>query len=385
MNYLMVDISGKVLNYDIALCEAMFRNLSKNVFLKFFAANIDPSKIECPSKKLFSLVPKSLRNSENKIKRGAKALEGIVNYLYLVMYVLIHHVDVLHLQWLPFLEICSIEKIYLKLIHLLSPKTKIVLTVHNLYPHNFSDKRKIIYRNRFDEIKIFIDTFILHLECSKFEFCKQFNVDPMKVEVRHHGIFVPKNVEIVPHIRGEKLNLIMYGNQSYYKGTDVFVDALNLLPDESRQKVHATIVGQIDNGFYQELKQKTDGLDVEWIPEFVSDDFLYKKIMESDVIVVPYREISQSGVLLLALSFKRMILASNLPSFKETLAGFSDDMFFENGNAESLANVIEKCLKVGGKLDNYECLVENLCDRYSWNIIAKDYLNFSYSNTGHYA
>ena len=372
MNYLMVDISGKVLNYDIALCEAMFKALPKNDHLKLFAANIDTSKIECPSKKMLSLVPKSLRNSENKIKRGIKALEGIVNYLFLVICLLFNHVNVLHLQWLPFLEICSIEKIFLKLIRFVSPKTKIILTVHNLYPHNFDDKQKESYCKRFDGIKSLIDTFILHLECSKVEFCEQFNVDLQKVRVVHHGIFVPKNVEVVPHIRGEKLNFIMYGNQSYYKGTDVFVDALNLLPKELKQKVHATIVGKIDNGFYQELKQKTSNLDVEWIPKFVPDDVLYKKIMESDVIVIPYREISQSGVLLLALSFKRMIIASDLPSFKETLAGFGDDMFFENGNVCGLAKAIGTCLISCGKNENIESVIEKLCDSYSWEKIGRN-------------
>ena len=382
MNYLMVDISGKVLNYDIALCEAMFKNLSQNDHLKLFAANIDPQKIECPSKKMLSLVPKSLRNSENKIKRGAKALEGIVNYLYLVVYILFHQVNVLHLQWLPFLEICSIEKIFLKLIRVASPKTKIILTIHNLYPHNFNDKQKEAYRERFDRIKNLINTFILHLECSKIDFCKQFDVETNKVKVVHHGIFVPKNIEIVPHNCGKKLNLIMYGMQSYYKGTDIFVEALNLLSEESKQKVHATIVGKIDNGFYHELKQRTDDLDVEWIPEFVSDEILYKKIMESDTIVIPYREISQSGVLLLALSFKRMIIASDLPSFKETLAGFSDDLFFENGNAKSLAGVIEKIRTHSSKPNAFDFSTDIFLDKYSWNKIGKDYLNFVYSSGG---
>ena len=376
MNYLMVDISGKVLNYDIALCEAMFKNLSQKDHLKLFAANIDPQKIECPSKKMLSLVPKSLRNSENRIKRGAKALEGFVNYLYLVLYVLFHRVDVLHLQWLPFLEICSIEKVFLKVIRFTSPKTKIILTVHNLYPHNFNDKQKRNYRKRFDGIKKLIDAFILHLECSKKEFCEQFNVNSSEAKVIPHGIFVPKNLEIAPHIRGEKTNFIMYGNQSYYKGTDIFVNALNLLSEESKQKVHATIVGKIDNGFYQELKQKTNGLDVEWIPEFVPDDVLYKKIMDSDVIVIPYREISQSGVLLLALSFKRMIIASDLPSFKETLAGFSDDMFFEKENAESLVNVIENVLKC--QINAEKCVqnLDHLRRVYLWEEIANKYIDF---------
>ena len=211
MNYLMVDISGKVLNYDIALCDAAFKALQKNDYLKLFAANINSSKTECPSKKLLSLVPKSLQNSENKIKRGVKALEGIANYLYLVVYVLLYRVDVLHLQWLPFLEICSVEKIFLKLIRVISSKTKIILTVHNLYPHDLSDKQRERYRKRFDGLKNLIDLYILHLECSKADFCKQFDVVSGKVRVIPHGIFVPKNIEIVPHVRGEKINLIMYG------------------------------------------------------------------------------------------------------------------------------------------------------------------------------
>ncbi len=372
MNYLMVDISGKVLNYDIALCEALFKELPENDHLTLFAANIDSSKIECPSKKLFSIVPKGLRNSENKIKRGAKALEGVFNYLYLVFYVLFHRVNVMHFQWLPFLEICSIEKFFLKLIRLVSPKTKVILTVHNLYPHNFNDKQKECYRKRFDEVKEMIDTFILHLECSKVEFCNQFNVAPTKVNVVHHGIFVPKNIEIVPHVHGEKLNLIMYGNQSYYKGTDILVDALNLLPKDCQDKVHTVIAGKIASDYYEPLKKKTEHLDVKWIPEFVPDDVLYNNIAESDVIVIPYREISQSGVLLLALSFKRPIIASDLPSFKETLAGFSDNIFFKNGNSQNLANKIENFLNCSEKTECYESVIQNLCDKYSWEKIGKD-------------
>ena len=376
MNYLMVDISGKVLNYDIALCEAMFKVLSDGEHLIFFAANIDPSKIDCPSKRLISLVPKSLKNSENKIKRGMKAIEGVVNYLYLLLYILFHRVDVLHFQWLPFLEICSMEKIFLQMIRIVSPKTKIVLTVHNLYPHNFSDKKKASYSKRFDGIKNFINVFILHLECSKVEFCNLFKVASVKVKVIHHGIFVPQNLKIDSHTHNKTLNLIMYGNQSYYKGTDIFIDALNLLPEESKKTVRASIVGKIDNDFYQELKQKARCLNIEWVPEFVSDEYLYEKIKESDVIVIPYREISQSGVLLLALSFKRIIIASDLPSFKETLTGCSDEIFFENGSAKSLAQVIEKVSNGQIDMESEVKKLDQLQHMYSWEKIATRYKVF---------
>ncbi len=73
MNYLMVDISGKVIDYDVALCEAMFKHLKPNDNLVFFSTDILPKIINCPSKKLFSIVPTSFKSSENKLKRGLKA------------------------------------------------------------------------------------------------------------------------------------------------------------------------------------------------------------------------------------------------------------------------------------------------------------------------
>jgi glycogen synthase len=71
-----------------------------------------------------------------------------------------------------------------------------------------------------------------------------------------------------------------------------------------------------------------------------------------------------------------MIIASDLPSFKETLTGFSDEMFFENGNAKSLAKTIENCFQVVYKNENANSVIEKLCDEYSWEKIGKRYLNF---------
>ena len=73
---------------------------------------------------------------------------------------------------------------------------------------------------------------------------------------------------------------------------------------------------------------------------------------------------------MLALSFKRMIIASDLPSFKETLAGFSENIFFENGNEKSLANVIEKFYD----RDFDACEQLNEIERkFSWDKIANCY------------
>ena len=168
----------------------------------------------------------------------------------------------------------------------------------------------------------------------------------------------------------------MYGNQSTYKGTDVFVQALSLLPQEYKDKVHALVVGKTYSDYLNELKEKKQNANIEFIPEFVSDEDLYKYIADSDIIVLPYREISQSGVLLLALSTKRLIITSDIPSFKETLAGMGEDTFFENGNAENLSKLIVKY--ADGLVEEKKQLdfIESLEAKYSWENIAETYKSF---------
>lgn len=364
----MVDISGKVPKYDVALSEAIASCLSPNDEFTLLAANINPKSVECKSKRLLSLVPKKFQNSENIFKRVVKALEGLLNYVYLVLYIFFRRPTVIHFQWLPFLEVSSIERYFLRLIKVVSPKSKIWLTVHNIYPHNSSEKAREGYKIRFASVKNFFDMFILHLQTSKSEFCGEFGISEARCKVIPHGVFVPQDLKITHHQRGDKLRLVMFGNQSYYKGTDVLVDAIALLPKEIQDQVTTTIVGQTPDDYLKTLQEKAVGLDIKFIPKFVPDDVLNGIILESDVIVLPYREISQSGVLLLALYFERPIICSGLPSFKETLEGYNSHLFFEKDSPKDLARVIVGMVSEPN-LDATD--VQSLKKKYSWENIAQ--------------
>ena len=89
--------------------------------------------------------------------------------------------------------------------------------------------------------------------------------------------------------------------QTYYKGTDILVDAVNLLPAEYSEKIETRIVGGVGESYLQELKGKDSNSLIHWKSYFLSNDELYEEINNSDVLVLPYREISQSGVLLLSI------------------------------------------------------------------------------------
>ena len=132
-----------------------------------------------------------------------------------------------------------------------------------------------------------------------------------------------------------KLHILQFGGQSYYKGTDVLVNAVCGLDEERKAKIETRIVGGISQSLLEELKTKDKDSIIKWKAYFLDDEELHQEINDSDIIVLPYRAISQSGVLLLSINFGKLIICSDLPSFMETMRGEEGNeldgcLFFKN-------------------------------------------------------
>lgn len=370
MLYYIEDISGKVENYDIALFNAIRAEVSKSSV-----------RLLLPGINLLYIVPRKFKASENIIKRILKVAEGLFNYVYTMINVACTKPDVLHLQWLPFIEFNGCEVPILKSIKRLSPKTKLVLTIHNIYPHNMSMKAKKKYNIRFREACALFDAFIVHTNISKEEVICEFGLIPDKVNVCCHGVFEPKSIKINTTRRKEgKLHILQFGGQSYYKGTDLLVDAVCGLDERHKAKIETHIVGGITSHFLEELKTKDKDSLIKWKPYFLDDDELYQEINDSDIIVLPYRAISQSGVLLLSIYFGKLIICSDLPSFKETMRGqegdkLDDSLFFKSEDADSLKKILTRYIDKNINEKDVQDRVQHLKKLYSWTNAAKSTLD----------
>jgi glycosyltransferase involved in cell wall biosynthesis len=302
-----------------------------------------------------------------------KIIEAAFNYLTVLLRVVINKPDVVHFQWFPLLDYVSVEVLFVRLLGLLSSKTKLVLTVHNVYPHNFTTSQKQSYRKRFISISRLVDLVIVHTNDTKCQVMKEFLLDDAKIRVVHHGVFIPKQFTPSINTYNGGVSFIMYGNMSEYKGVDLFVEAFTLLPESYKKRAHGVIAGVIPNkDMYERLRAESKSLNIEWYPYFLPEQELYEKIDNSNVIVLPYRQISQSGVLLLALYFKRIIITSNLPAFKETLEGFTDDMFFESDNPASLSLLFQKVIDGKIDLERQKEAIKALNIKFSWAKAAED-------------
>lgn len=380
MKIVILDITARnAVQYNPSLCEALACSDSSN------SVTLLSPKLAIPAryynyKKLLRIIPDAWELSTGRFKRVLRALEVVLNYLFVSSYILVKRPDIIHIQWLPFLEFSSVERLFVPLFKVSHRRLKIVLTVHNLYPHNMSDSERIKYKKRFGYLAKYIDAYIVHLKSTKERFASEFSINKEKVFVSYHGIYVGRNIESKESLQGARKSVILYGYQSHYKGADLVVKAYGLLPKEERDMLLITIVGKTDDTLFKSNHDEAKHLGINWINQFVSDEELYSMISSSDLILLPYREISQSGVLLLALSYKKPILTSDLPSFLETLDGYPLDCFFKSSDAKSLAALLSRYIK--GDIDEglLVDIIGKLNIKYSWEETAKSTIRaYSYA------
>lgn len=367
---LVVDISGKVTSYDVSLYEAICNQTTDSVSLLY------------PGHGLLNMIPKKYHSSANIVKRMVKVFEGLMNYLLLSVILLFKKVDILHLEWLPFMEFVGWENTILASMRTLSKRTKFILTIHNVYPHDLTDVEKLKYNRRFRKISKKFDSYIVHTQTSKSDVIREFGLNNSDVYVCYHGVFKPtlNSIQYNEH-NDNRIRILQFGIQSYYKGTDVLVDAIAKLPKSYAEKISTRIVGSIQTDFFNNLKKMDKENRIQWRPYYLTKEDLYDEIVNCEIVVLPYRAISQSGVLLLALYFNKIVIMSNLPSFIETMHGdienakeLDDDMFFINEDSDSLNELLKKYIDKRVNTAAVKNRIRQLSLLYTWDNAAKNTL-----------
>lgn len=373
MKIFLVDIAGTVDEYTSYLMNSLVREVTDIDRVTLFCTrvtNVDRKNWV----KLPSLIPEKYKRSLSPWKRNLKALESLINYVYLAIVIAVKRPDVVHLQWFPFLQRIAIEKYFLKFFKVLSPHTTIAYTHHNVYPHEIKPEQKQTYNRRVREIAKYIDLIIVHTNTTKTEVNREFDIPLSKIEVCYHGIFYPTEQYNKTYGNEGKIKILMYGMQEPYKGTDILVKAVDLLPEDVRHSIKVEIVGRLQDSYLKTFEEVAKRNNIVINPNRISNEDLYEQIDSADFLVYPYRRISQSGALLLGLYFNKPIIASDLPPFVETLDGFKSEWFFKNDSPEDLASLITKYVRHEIDVNAQLPVIAKLKDLYSWDTIADSIL-----------
>lgn len=160
---------------------------------------------------------------------------------------------------------------------------------------------------------------------------------------------------------------LFFGNLRAYKGLSNLIESFKRI---SSPEVRLVIAGKpYDEALEGEIRSAVaPDRRIVLKPGFIPDDEVQTLMNASDVVVLPYVQITTSGLLLLALSFGKPVLAPSLPYIREIL-GEEGCFMYSSEDPEGLFYGLKKALEedlaeAGGR--NY-----SLAKKYSWEDSAK--------------
>jgi glycosyltransferase involved in cell wall biosynthesis len=217
--------------------------------------------------------------------------------------------DVVHYQWLTMPSLDA---------HLLPPRRPRLLTAHYVLPPRPSRRQVSSARRLFGSM----DAVIAHSEHGAARLREEVGLDPARVRVIPHGAFdyltrLPEEKPLLAELEGAKGPVILFfGLLRPYKGLDTLLRAFREL-----RGAELWIVGnpRMDLEPLRRLAAEAPGR-VRFVTRFVEDAEVPAIFRRADLVVLPYRDAEQSGVLYTGLAFGKPLVLSSAGGFPEVAA-----------------------------------------------------------------
>lgn len=269
---------------------------------------------------------------------------------------------------------------------ILIPQAKLIVTAHNVLPHEVAFGEKWAYK----KLYMIADGIIVHSNATQKKLCKMMG----------QGFRTP--VEIIPHghyaqITGESLPdratsaqvlgldkdvqyMVCFGAIRPYKGIDLLLKAIAKVKHWPAD-LKVLVIGHLLTGVTEEeLITLRSQLGLEDIVRFdlryVPEEEIPHIFSITDISLLPYRNIDQSGILMAALAAGKPVLCTPVGAFPEIIQrdfGFLSDEVSVDAIVSSLTQAIEQRSQWAdmGRAAKKVAMME-----YGWDSIAGKTLAF---------
>ncbi|ANK85024.1 MULTISPECIES: glycosyltransferase family 4 protein [unclassified Rhizobium] len=134
------------------------------------------------------------------------------------------------------------------------------------------------------------------------------------------------------------LRVLLFGRIFAYKGLENLVRAEALLKDQL-PNLRITVAGRGDDPWiFQPLMGEAGRYDIR--NRFIEDMEVAQLFLDADIVVLPYTEASQSGVLNLAAAFGKPVIVTDVGELRATVLPNGLGMVVRPGDVEQLASAI---------------------------------------------
>jgi glycosyltransferase involved in cell wall biosynthesis len=360
----VVDPSAYTPPYDHALCRALGgAGADVELYTSHFAHGPVAPPDGYARRELFYRL--AARAPEARVRRAVKLAEHVPDMLRYRRAA--RTADVVHFQWLAVQHLDG---------HLLpggrsargagrvttaAAHRPLVLTAHDILPREARPGQRAAQRRLYDHF----DAIVVHSEHGRRRLTDELGVREERVHVIAHGAFehLADAAHAQPPFATEKPVVLCFGLMRPYKGIDVLLEAWRGIDG-----AELWVAGMPRMDISPLRAAAPPG--VRFVPRFIGDDELPAYFRRAELVVLPYREIDQSGVLFTALAFGKPLLLSDVGGFPE-IAATGAARTFPAGDAAALHDALRQLLDVEQARSALAARARELArGEYSWRAIA---------------
>lgn len=295
----------------------------------------------------------NFRGATNQTVSSAVRLWQLLVYYYqLICYATISRGTILHVLWNNRFEYFdrTILMLYYKLL-----RKNVALTAHNVNQARRDANDSFINRMTLRIQYRLVDHVFVHTQKMKNELLDTFGVCGDAVTVIRHPINNAfPNTSVTPDeakrrldLRKDERALLFLGRIRPYKGLEYLLSAFKLLLAKSGD-YRLIVAGEPKKGSEAYLNQICEMISRDFPQnkvllriEFIPDEQVELYLKAADVMVLPYREIFQSGILFLSYSFGLPVIATDVGSFRDEIVEGKTGYLCKADDAADLARAVE--------------------------------------------
>lgn len=239
-----------------------------------------------------------------------------------------------------------------------------IVTLHDINAH-YGEDTFINKLTNYFYIKI-AGHFFVHGKKLKQDLLKK-KIDENKISIIPHGDYsfftrYSKSID-------DDGSILFFGRIKDYKGLDYLLKAIPLIKEEIND-LNVIIAGRGNLDKYNNLIK--DQSNIEIINKYIEDDLVAEIFQRASIVVMPYIEGSQSGIIPIAYSFKKPVVVTDVGSIPEVVDDGITGFIVPPKDSKALAKAII-CILNNNSLreqmgkNSYKKMTEEL----SWDNISR--------------
>lgn len=203
--------------------------------------------------------------------------------------------------------------------------------IHEVIPHEGDSQVKMVDLMNKAVVKL-ADNIVLRNKKYVGDLINQYNVDSKKV----HYLELWRRFPAFTEPRFSK-RVLFFGRINPYKGADNLLEIARLCPE-----IQFDVVGRVDPQMQDIVKQLKTLPNVLVKSEYVSDEDMKEAFVNADWVIVPYNSASQSGVIIDAYKYSRLVIAFDVGAIAEQVDDGKSGYLVEAGDNEKFAERLKK-------------------------------------------